>query len=99
MDGRYYPVRSYEVQQWHLQYDDIALRQLLWEGRGKRETTLKLRDWCHYVLGKPYHLTLAKVAERLTLGWPNGSSSSGDGDAGAAERKEKVRTMGEAMRP
>ena len=40
---RYYPVRSYEVQQWHLQYDDIALRQLQWEGRGTEATTQTLR--------------------------------------------------------
>jgi len=62
---RYYPVRSYVGQQWHLQYDEIALRQLHWEGRGREDTLLKLRQWCASVLGKPYQLPLSKLLDHF----------------------------------
>ncbi|KAL1525309.1 hypothetical protein AB1Y20_020170 [Prymnesium parvum] len=68
---RYYPVKSYEVQHWHLQYADIAVRQLQWDGRGAPETIMKLREWCHSVLGKPYQLTLSKILNGRSIGPEN----------------------------
>ena len=45
--GYDYSLRGYE-QEWHGLYEKIAVRQLLWPGRGSAETALKLHGWNHH---------------------------------------------------
>ena len=57
---RFYRLSSYEAL-WHTQYDEIALRQLRWDGRGTDDTIRILDAWMRAVLGTPYLLTVGKI--------------------------------------
>ena len=57
---RFYRLSSYEAL-WHKQYDEIALRQLRWDGRGTDDTIRILDAWMRAVLGTPYLLTVGKI--------------------------------------
>lgn len=64
---KFYSLRHYELA-WHLQYEEICLRPLLYEGRGdhptcarSRDLIRKLRSWYESVLGSPYELSVGKL--------------------------------------
>ena len=47
--------------EWHKLYDEIALRPLLWPGRGSAEACATLQRWYSAVAGAPYALSIWKV--------------------------------------
>ncbi|KAL1518744.1 hypothetical protein AB1Y20_003029 [Prymnesium parvum] len=51
-------------------YEEIALRQVHWAGRGSQCGVCLIAKWCSEVIGKPYDLTISK----LILGQTNKSS-------------------------
>ena len=57
---RFYLLRHYE-REWHKMYEEIALRPLLWAGRGSAEACKTLQKWYEEVVGTPYHLTISKL--------------------------------------
>ena len=87
MNGcRYYSLDNYVACEWHRQYSEMALRQLLWDRRGAAEVSTALETWSDEVLGLPYRLTLAKITGGGGSGKGDGAgdAAGGDGDGGDA---------------
>ena len=63
---RFYPLAMYEAR-WHHAYEQIAVRQLLWPGRGSPQSIAILSKWVDSVVGKPYELTIGKVVSRARV--------------------------------
>ena len=86
---RFYRLRDYE-QEWHKQYEEIALRPLLWAGRGSVEACAVLQEWYAEVLGAPYQLSIKKVIEgrRKEKTTPPTPAAAADAPAAADEEED-----------
>ena len=83
MNGcRYYSLDNYVACEWHRQYSEMALRQLLWDRRGAAEVSTALETWSDEVLGLPYRLTLAKITGGGGSGKGDGAGDAAGGDGG-----------------
>eukprot|EP00908_Phaeocystis_cordata_P023092 Transcript_5519.p1 GENE.Transcript_5519~~Transcript_5519.p1 ORF type:complete len:409 (+),score=134.47 Transcript_5519:84-1310(+) len=59
----FYGLQQYEFYKWHLQYEQMALRQLEWDERGDPSVVAKLQAWYDEVKDKPYSLSLGKITQ------------------------------------
>ena len=57
---RYSPMRRFESE-WHRLYAQVAIRPLLWPGRGSAEACDLLNRWSLEVQGTPYALSIGKL--------------------------------------
>lgn len=85
---RFYPLAAYEST-WHKQYDEIAIRQIRWPGRGTDAAIRTLDTWLQSVLGAPYELTVGKI----TAHHKKGGVADKDGD-GRKSRHAAAPTSG-----
>ena len=78
---RFYALDDFNANEWHRLYSAMALRRL---ECAERQTGLyrTLHEWSKQVLGRPYELTLAKIAPGLAPKRPEASSSGSAEEAG-----------------
>ena len=83
---RFYSLAGYE-REWHTLYDEIALRPLLWPGRGTPETCQTLHRWLIEVHGAPYLLTVGKITASFRSSSSSSQQQAANGAAGSGSNR------------
>ena len=85
---RFYPLRGYE-REWYTLYEEIALRPLLWPGRGTAAGCALLQRWYGRVADAPYLLTISKIwAGQHRLPEPPEPDAADDDDVASQAEEE-----------